>query len=111
LLVNPRREGVVFETGPICERHALRYRIDILHIGQQDTRVFLPTPDATQRGREAPGRKRTGVDLIRQRLKKVVVVPVDQGYIDGCRLQRLRRARVYDIRVVNGGLLFFGAYF
>ena len=93
----PRRQGVVFETGPICEQHALRCRIDTP--AHRPARHACFSADSRRYAAGPPnlaGRKRTGGDLIRQRLKKVVVVPVDQGYIDGCRLRRLRRARTSE---------------
>ena len=55
--------------GAVSESDALRYRIDIDDLTQQDARIFLAAQHAAQRGGNLAGRQGACRDLVQQRLK------------------------------------------
>jgi hypothetical protein len=76
-------ERVVFEAFAIGEHYALRNRIEIDNLTRKHARIFLAAEHASQRSRNFSRRQRSGRDLIQQRLKQVIVPPVNQRHIDG----------------------------
>ena len=75
-------QRVVFEGRAIGEHDALGNRIEIDNLTQKHAGIFLAAEHAAQRSCNFSGRQRTGRDLIQQRLKEVIVPPVNQSHID-----------------------------
>ncbi len=75
-------QRVVLDAGAIGEHYALGNRIEIDNLTQKHARIFLAAEHAAQRSCNFSGRQRTGRDLIQQRLKEVIVPPVNQRHID-----------------------------
>ena len=67
--------------------------IDRRDIGEQHFDVLLSAQHPTDRRRDVAGRERRGRDLIQQRLKEMVVVPVEQRDADRRAGERARRVK------------------
>ena len=76
----PAREDEVVERDRlvVVDDEAMPRRVDRLHVGEQDLDVFLMPEDPPDRRRHVSRRQRGGRDLIQQRLKQMVVVPIEQ---------------------------------
>ncbi len=61
--------------------------VEVDDFAEEDARVLLPGEHVADRGSDLAGRKGAGCDLIEQRLKEVVVAPVDDRDFDRCVLQ------------------------
>src|SRR5262249_44526621 len=72
-------EEVVPETA-VDEHDLPRRRIDGAHLVEQDPRVTLPTQDRADRVRDVVRRERRGRDLVEQRLKEMMIPPVDERH-------------------------------
>ena len=75
-------QRVVLDAGAIGEHDALGNRIEIDNLTQKHAGIFLAAEHAAQRSCNFSGRQRAGRDLIQQRLKEVIVPPVNQRHID-----------------------------
>ena len=75
-------QRVVFEAGAVGEHDPLCNRIEIDNLTQKHAGIFLAAEHASQRSCNFSGRQRAGRDLIQQRLKEVIVPPVNQRHID-----------------------------
>jgi hypothetical protein len=67
----------------VREPDAAPIGVDADDVGEQDSGVALVAEDRPDRIRDVSGRERGGRDLVEQRLKEVMVAPVDHGHADG----------------------------
>jgi len=75
---NPRANGL----------DGARSRIDTLDLGQQHAEVLLFRLELPDRRRYLGRRQHGGGDLVQERLKDMVITPVDQRYFDIGSLER-----------------------
>jgi hypothetical protein len=84
--------------------HEPRRGIDAGDIGHQHRCIVLLPQDMPDRPGNLRRRQRSGRDLIEQRLKAVVVLPIDQGHVDGRARQCLRRHEAAEARADDDDL-------
>src|SRR3984885_5546758 len=82
-------QGVVIQCA-IAEDDAAVCGVNVDGFAQQHLRVFLFAQNLAQRAGDVRGGKRAGGDLVKQRLKKMIIAAVNQGHLDGAIFQRLR---------------------
>jgi hypothetical protein len=63
--------------------HRAALEVDPADFGERDMRVTLVAEDVSKRRRDVPLGENPSGDVVEQRLKEVVRLPVDQGDLDG----------------------------
>ena len=75
---------VKHQGGAVRQMHFLVFGVNVCHLGQQRGQVGL-VPEQAACGRGNGGRSQaSGGDLVKQRLKQMVVGFVDQRDVNGC---------------------------
>ena len=78
-------QAVVAELPGPVEQGALddaALEVDAADLGEDDLRVALVAEDVPERRRDVPLRQHSRRDLVEQRLKEVMRLPVDHGHVD-----------------------------
>lgn len=65
----------------VFQKHMLRIGIDIHNIAEQNTPISRPAQNATQRRGDFFWLQQSIRNFVEQRLEKVIVPPIDQGYV------------------------------
>src|SRR5580704_15610730 len=65
-----------------------RPRVDALDLGQQHGEIFLLCLELPDRRRDLGWRQNSGGDLVEERLKNMMIAPIDQRDVDVGSLQR-----------------------
>ena len=80
------------EIGRIAAEANFMFRqIEARHLGHEDGKILLPLEQGPQRRGDIRRRKRSGGDLVQQRLKQMVISPIDQRDLHRRAGQMLRR--------------------
>jgi hypothetical protein len=67
------------KVGSVFQKHMLRIGIDIHNIVERNTRISLPAQNATQR--RGSWLQQSIRNFVEQQLEKVIVPPIDLGYV------------------------------
>ena len=74
-------DQIVERERPVVQRDLVFRSVDAGDLGEQHAHVALAAQDRADRPRDVGRRQARGRDLIQQRLKQVVVVPVDERHV------------------------------
>ena len=86
-----RQHQIVIRTGPSIDLHHSIGEVHSIDVTQIDLAVVLIANDFSNRRSDVARGKRCGRDLIEQRLKKMVVVAIDDDDVGVCASQGLGR--------------------
>ena len=86
-----REDQVVVGNPFLAGVQAARGELDAPHLAQHHARVLLVAQHGADRLGDVGGRQRRGGHLVKQRLKQVIVVAVDDQHLDRRARQRARR--------------------
>src|SRR5436190_24277762 len=78
-----RKDKIVVRDLPIADIHGFRRDINGLHFRKNYFRVREVTQNSADRRRDVSRRKRRGRDLVYERLKMVMIGPVDNSHAYG----------------------------
>ena len=84
-------QAVVVDPLPAVEHDLASVYVDVGDLRHQRRRICISLEHVPKRRRDVAGGKRTGGDLVDQRLEQQMVVAVDQGHVDVGLLQALGR--------------------